>query len=87
MSKYPAGSCASEAVAGRVAAKDWESRETRAVARYVASLEMAVFADAGGGISTDAAGFGIGALLDSDRIAGRARDAYEGRPVPRGVVA
>jgi len=40
-----------------------------------------------GGISTDAASFGIGALLDSDRIAGRARDAYEGRPVPRGVVA
>jgi 2-oxoglutarate ferredoxin oxidoreductase subunit alpha len=40
-----------------------------------------------GGISTDAAGFGIGALLDSDRIASRARDAYHGRPVPRGVVA
>lgn len=40
-----------------------------------------------GGISTDAAGFGIGALLDSDLIAGRARDAYAGRPVPRGVVA
>ena len=40
-----------------------------------------------GGISTDAAGFGIGALLDSDLIAGRARDAHAGRPVPRGVVA
>ncbi len=40
-----------------------------------------------GGISTDAAGFGIGALLDSDRIAGRMRDALAGRPVPRGVVA
>ena len=39
-----------------------------------------------GGISTDPAGFGIGALLDSDLIAGRIRDAYEGRPVPRGVV-
>ena len=40
-----------------------------------------------GGISTDAAGFGIGALLDSDRIAARARDAYAGKPVPRGVVS
>ena len=40
-----------------------------------------------GGISTDAAGFGIGALLDSDLIADRARDAHAGRPVPRGVVA
>lgn len=40
-----------------------------------------------GGISTDAAGFGIGALLDSERIAARIRDAYEGKPVPRGVVA
>jgi hypothetical protein len=40
-----------------------------------------------GGISTDPAGFGIGALLDSDRVAARARDAYEGKPVPRGVVA
>ena len=40
-----------------------------------------------GGISTDPAGFGIGALLDSERIAGRARDAYHGRAVPRGVVA
>ena len=40
-----------------------------------------------GGISTDAASFGIGALLDSERIASRARDAYCGRPVSRGVVA
>lgn len=40
-----------------------------------------------GGISTDAAGFGIGALFDSDLIAGRIRAAYEGREVPRGVVA
>ena len=40
-----------------------------------------------GGISTDPAGFGIGALLDSDRIAARARDAYHGKAVPRGVVA
>ncbi len=40
-----------------------------------------------GGISTDAASFGIGALLDSERIASRARDAYYGRPVSRGVVA
>jgi len=40
-----------------------------------------------GGISTDAASFGIGALLDSERIASRARDAYQGRPVSRGVVA
>ncbi len=40
-----------------------------------------------GGISTDPAGFGIGALLDSDRIASRARDAYNGKDVPRGVVA
>ncbi len=40
-----------------------------------------------GGISTDPAGFGIGALLDSDLIAARARDAHQGRPVPRGVVA
>ena len=40
-----------------------------------------------GGISTDPAGFGIGALLDAERIAGRARDAYHGREVPRGVVA
>lgn len=39
-----------------------------------------------GGISTDPAGFGIGALLDSDLIASRIRDAYEGKPVPRGVV-
>lgn len=39
-----------------------------------------------GGISTDPAGFGIGALLDSDRIASRARDAYNGIAVPRGVV-
>jgi 2-oxoglutarate ferredoxin oxidoreductase subunit alpha len=40
-----------------------------------------------GGISTDAASFGIGALLDSECIASRARDAYHGRPVSRGVVA
>lgn len=40
-----------------------------------------------GGISTDAASFGIGPLLDSERIASRARDAYQGRPVSRGVVA
>lgn len=40
-----------------------------------------------GGISTDPAGFGIGALLDTDRVAGRVRDAYHGIPVPRGVVA
>jgi 2-oxoglutarate ferredoxin oxidoreductase subunit alpha len=40
-----------------------------------------------GGISTDAAGFGIGALLDADRIAERARAAHAGRAVPRGVVA
>jgi 2-oxoglutarate ferredoxin oxidoreductase subunit alpha len=40
-----------------------------------------------GGISTDAAGFGIGALFDSELIAGRIRAAYEGRAVPRGVVA
>ncbi|MEZ4290449.1 MAG: hypothetical protein R3E53_07910 [Myxococcota bacterium] len=40
-----------------------------------------------GGISTDPAGFGIGALLDAERIAGRARDTYHGREVPRGVVA
>jgi 2-oxoglutarate ferredoxin oxidoreductase subunit alpha len=39
-----------------------------------------------GGISTDAAGFGIGALLDSELIAERIRAAYEGRPVPKGVV-
>jgi len=39
-----------------------------------------------GGISTDPAGFGIGALLDSDLIAARARDAYHGKEVPRGVV-
>ena len=39
------------------------------------------------GISTDAASFGIGPLLDSERIASRARDAYQGRPVSRGVVA
>ena len=39
-----------------------------------------------GGISTDAAGFGIGALLDTDRIAERTRSAYQGRAVPRGVV-
>jgi 2-oxoglutarate ferredoxin oxidoreductase subunit alpha len=40
-----------------------------------------------GGISTDAAGFGIGALLDSDLIRERIRMAYEGRDVPKGVVA
>lgn len=39
-----------------------------------------------GGISTDPAGFGIGALLDSALIAARARDAHQGKPVPRGVV-
>ncbi|MAG30143.1 MAG: hypothetical protein CL908_04515 [Deltaproteobacteria bacterium] len=39
-----------------------------------------------GGISTDPAGFGIGALLDSDLIAARAKDAYHGKEVPRGVV-
>jgi 2-oxoglutarate ferredoxin oxidoreductase subunit alpha len=39
-----------------------------------------------GGISTDAAGFGIGALFDSDVIGARIRDAYEGRDVPKGVV-
>lgn len=40
-----------------------------------------------GGISTDAAGFGIGALFDSDLIGERIRAAHEGRAVPRGVVA
>ena len=40
-----------------------------------------------GGISTDAAGFGIGALFDSDLIAGRIRATCEGREVPKGVVA
>ena len=40
-----------------------------------------------GGISTDAAGFGIGALLDSDLIRERIRAAYEGRDVPKGVVS
>jgi 2-oxoglutarate ferredoxin oxidoreductase subunit alpha len=40
-----------------------------------------------GGISTDAAGFGIGALLDSDLIRERIRMAYEGKEVPKGVVA
>ncbi len=40
-----------------------------------------------GGISTDPAGFGIGALLDSALIGERIRAAYEGRDVPRGVVA
>ena len=40
-----------------------------------------------GGISTDPSGFGIGALLDSDLIGERARAAYRGQPVPRGVVA
>ena len=40
-----------------------------------------------GGISTDPAGFGIGALLDSALIGERVRAAYEGRDVPRGVVA
>jgi 2-oxoglutarate ferredoxin oxidoreductase subunit alpha len=40
-----------------------------------------------GGISTDAAGFGIGALFDSELIADRIRAAYEGRAVPKGVVA
>jgi 2-oxoglutarate ferredoxin oxidoreductase subunit alpha len=40
-----------------------------------------------GGISTDAAGFGIGALLDSDLIRERIRTAYEGKEVPKGVVA
>jgi 2-oxoglutarate ferredoxin oxidoreductase subunit alpha len=40
-----------------------------------------------GGISTDAAGFGIGALFDSELIAGRIRAAYQGRDVPKGVVA
>jgi 2-oxoglutarate ferredoxin oxidoreductase subunit alpha len=40
-----------------------------------------------GGISTDAAGFGIGALLDRDLIRHRAQAAFEGRPVESGVVA
>ena len=40
-----------------------------------------------GGISTDAAGFGIGALLDRDLIRLRAQAAFEGRPVESGVVA
>jgi 2-oxoglutarate ferredoxin oxidoreductase subunit alpha len=40
-----------------------------------------------GGISTDAAGFGIGALLDADLIRERIRKAYEGKEVPKGVVA
>jgi 2-oxoglutarate ferredoxin oxidoreductase subunit alpha len=40
-----------------------------------------------GGISTDAAGFGIGALFNSDLIRERIRAAYEGRAVPKGVVA
>ncbi len=40
-----------------------------------------------GGISTDPAGFGIGALLDSALIGERVRAAYQGRDVPRGVVA
>jgi 2-oxoglutarate ferredoxin oxidoreductase subunit alpha len=39
-----------------------------------------------GGISTDAAGFGIGALLDSDVIRERARAALEGRAMDAGVV-
>jgi 2-oxoglutarate ferredoxin oxidoreductase subunit alpha len=40
-----------------------------------------------GGISTDAAGFGVGALLDSDVIRERAMAAFEGRAVNTGVVA
>jgi 2-oxoglutarate ferredoxin oxidoreductase subunit alpha len=40
-----------------------------------------------GGISTDPAGFGIGALLDSDLIRERARAAFEGKAVDEGVVA
>ena len=39
-----------------------------------------------GGISTDPAGFGIGAILDSDLIAARARDAFEGKKVDAGVI-
>lgn len=40
-----------------------------------------------GGISTDAAGFGIGALFDTEIIGERIRAANEGRAVPRGVVS
>lgn len=40
-----------------------------------------------GGISTDAAGFGIGALFDTEVIADRIRAAYHGQEVPKGVVA
>jgi 2-oxoglutarate ferredoxin oxidoreductase subunit alpha len=39
-----------------------------------------------GGISTDPAGFGVGAILDSDLIASRARDAFEGKSVDTGVI-
>ena len=39
-----------------------------------------------GGISSDASGFGTGALYDSKLIGERIRAAYEGREVPRGVV-
>jgi 2-oxoglutarate ferredoxin oxidoreductase subunit alpha len=39
-----------------------------------------------GGISTDASGFGVGALLDAELIGERIRAAYEGRDVPKGVV-
>ena len=39
-----------------------------------------------GGISTDAAGFGIGALLDSDLIRERAHAVFQGRAVDGGVV-
>jgi len=39
-----------------------------------------------GGISTDPAGFGIGALLDSALIHDRARAAFEGNFAAAGVV-
>ena len=39
-----------------------------------------------GGMSTDPAGFGVGPILDSELIAKRARDAFEGREVDAGVI-
>jgi len=39
-----------------------------------------------GGMSTDPSGFGVGPILDSDLIAARAKDAFEGKDVDAGVI-
>jgi 2-oxoglutarate ferredoxin oxidoreductase subunit alpha len=77
----------SEAASGRRCVACLEQNAGQMVEDVQLSLLGSVPVVSIGGISTDAAGFGIGALFDTERIGERIRAAYEGRAVPKGVVA